>query len=268
MKKKQTKKAFTLAEVLITLAVIGIVAAITIPTLSKIVNDKVQETRYKKTHAIITNGVKMMFAKEQVDEVDGLFFIHNCTLTDTSCMNQNFGQAFKMIMSAKGADVTDLNIDYLNNAGKKIPFKWNTVPYVFRTTDGTPYGVLNDEDAKTFSMVVDTNGQTRPNTVKKDLYKFRITSKGIVTDVSGELAEGGCSVDHPEKCKTQEECYGLGTYFEPYGDEGSDYAALYCINGGKVGSSTNTDAYFDGTAGQYADWWSNECHIMESAYCK
>ena len=51
------KKAFTLAEVLITLAIIGVVAAMTIPTLIQNYRLKVLKTRYTQTYAILTEPV-------------------------------------------------------------------------------------------------------------------------------------------------------------------------------------------------------------------
>ena len=74
------KKAFTLAEVLITLAIIGIVAALTIPTLLNNYNDKVLETRYKKAVNIMTNGFKLMMSNEQVFDVKDLA-IMQCSVT-------------------------------------------------------------------------------------------------------------------------------------------------------------------------------------------
>ncbi len=54
------KVAFTLAEVLITLGVIGIVAAMTIPTLVNSYQEKVTVTRLKKTYSVINQAFKLM----------------------------------------------------------------------------------------------------------------------------------------------------------------------------------------------------------------
>lgn len=53
------KKGFTLAEVLITLGIIGIVAALTMPTLIQKHNNKVVETRLMKFYSAINQAVKM-----------------------------------------------------------------------------------------------------------------------------------------------------------------------------------------------------------------
>jgi len=53
------KQAFTLAEVLITLTIIGVVAAMTIPTLVTNYNKRVVEVRLQKTHAELYQAFKL-----------------------------------------------------------------------------------------------------------------------------------------------------------------------------------------------------------------
>ena len=53
------KKAFTMAEVLITLGIIGIVAAMTIPNLMGAYRKKVVETELKKAFSVISQTIKM-----------------------------------------------------------------------------------------------------------------------------------------------------------------------------------------------------------------
>ena len=64
------KKAFTLAEVLIVLGIVGIVAAITIPSLINAYNRKMLETRFKKTDAVITQAIKMASEELGVDSFE------------------------------------------------------------------------------------------------------------------------------------------------------------------------------------------------------
>ena len=53
------KKGFTLAEVLITLGIIGVVAAMTIPSLLQNHRKKVVETKLKKFYSTINEAVKL-----------------------------------------------------------------------------------------------------------------------------------------------------------------------------------------------------------------
>lgn len=57
------KKAFTLAEILITLGIIGVVAAITIPTVIKHHQQKVVVTRLQKFYTIINQAIKLSEAE-------------------------------------------------------------------------------------------------------------------------------------------------------------------------------------------------------------
>lgn len=56
MKKRQIQKAFTLAEVLITLVIIGIVAALTIPTLISNYQERQTVTKLIKSFSVINNA--------------------------------------------------------------------------------------------------------------------------------------------------------------------------------------------------------------------
>ena len=63
MRKKITHhhrlKAFTLSEVLITLVVIGVVAAITVPNIIQSTNKQETLSRLEKAYSAISNGLRM-----------------------------------------------------------------------------------------------------------------------------------------------------------------------------------------------------------------
>ena len=54
--------AFTLAEVLITLSILGVVAAITIPNITRGFQDRAQITGLKRAYSIIDNAIQMLVA--------------------------------------------------------------------------------------------------------------------------------------------------------------------------------------------------------------
>ena len=56
---RNSKKGFTLAEVLITLAIIGVVATMTIPTLMQNYKKKIVETRLLKVYSTMNNAIKL-----------------------------------------------------------------------------------------------------------------------------------------------------------------------------------------------------------------
>ena len=61
--KRSSKQAFTLAEVLITLGIIGVVAALTLPTLIADYQEKVLITAAKKGYSTVTNAMNQWNAK-------------------------------------------------------------------------------------------------------------------------------------------------------------------------------------------------------------
>ena len=67
------KIAFTLAEVLITLAIIGIVAAMTIPTLVAKYQEKVMVTKVKQAHSQLMNAIQLYVAQNNCQNMLCLF---------------------------------------------------------------------------------------------------------------------------------------------------------------------------------------------------
>ena len=59
------KSAFTLAEVLITLGIIGVVAAITLPTLVANYQKQILVNQLKKTYTTLNEGFKQIVGSEQ-----------------------------------------------------------------------------------------------------------------------------------------------------------------------------------------------------------
>lgn len=66
---KNAKAGFTLAEVLTTLMVIGVVAAMTIPTLINSTSDAQYKAAYKKAMSVLGQGAQLLIAKDEECEV-------------------------------------------------------------------------------------------------------------------------------------------------------------------------------------------------------
>lgn len=61
---KSLKSGFTLAEVLTTLMVIGVVAAMTIPTLLNSTDEQQSKVAFKKAMSVLSQGIQLLQAKE------------------------------------------------------------------------------------------------------------------------------------------------------------------------------------------------------------
>lgn len=71
MKRYYNQKSFTLAEVLITLSIVGVVAALTIPGLITNFQKKIYINQLKDSYAIATEGFRRMLADDQVSDLEG-----------------------------------------------------------------------------------------------------------------------------------------------------------------------------------------------------
>ena len=83
------KKGFTLAEVLITLGIIGVVAAMTIPTLIQNTNSVKFVTQFKKSISTLSQAGLMAQAQFDVDYAG----LSDPSPTDGTCQTQNLGAA-------------------------------------------------------------------------------------------------------------------------------------------------------------------------------
>ena len=262
--------AFTLAEVLITLAIIGIVAAMTIPTLIAKYFDKAMEAKYKKVMSSLANGYKLMMNKEGVYDVAQLSLLR-CDTSNGGCFGEKHSGIFANMTSTASTLPSEYSID---GETEKSPFKWDDVPYVFSTKDGVSYGVSPDDELKTFSVFVDLNGITGPNAVGTDMRKFRLLDNAKVADVTDELKDIRiCSLVNLELCDTEEKCNNMfaGLSVVP-GVSPNDI--IYCDHINEFGVWTRSDSL----ALQNNPWlfagWDGQCKAGTSGkgwynqYCR
>jgi len=197
----------------VTLGIIGVVAALTMPVLINQIQDKDLESRYNKAKNMLANGYKLMMAKEDVNSpYDLAFWTTGCADTNYAvCESKYHNSSFKILKdTTNGLSLDNLAEEYsIKNEDFNSKFKWSDVEYAFVTNDGFIYGLIPDDDDPTFSIVTDVNNKNKPNTVKRDLYKFRFDNRGVLVDVTNELVGSGCSFEHPERCMNAEECRSL-----------------------------------------------------------
>ena len=163
------QKAFTLAEVLITLSIIGIVAAMTVPTLMANVNKQIYVTGLKKAYNQLQNAMRMMPISE------------GCSAGDFECVG------LPEIGWDESSYFWDTTAELLSRQYKvkKICYKktdpgcdWDRNPQMFpgfMTEDGSQVFVTR---SSTFGIKVDVNGEKGPNKDGQDIFDFYIvTSK-------------------------------------------------------------------------------------------
>ena len=171
-KKSFKQRAFTLAETLITLSIIGVVAAMTVPTLMSNMNKQIYVTGLKKVYNQLQNAMKMIPITE------------GCSSGDYSCSGLEYWDTKNSVETwAKQFKVKQICLNSDNEYCKWV----DTEFYMHKI--GSRYGGFITEDgmliaiqqtgevvssAGTISATigVDVNGAKGPNLLGRDVFVF------------------------------------------------------------------------------------------------
>lgn len=190
---KKTKfLAFTLAEVLITLGIIGVVAAMTIPTLISNTQKKEAVTRFKSAYAQLNQAVKLSISDN--GDISG-WDIDGKDWFDTYLSNylKIQTQPFKSV-------AFDDSIPYKQSSGNRegalaILTRNNSMVYtLLNGIDLIVETTYYSDGAPTRGIIIDTNGRnSRPNQFGKDTFYVVIdTAHGGVAPL-GKWAGTECT---------------------------------------------------------------------------
>lgn len=178
----KNKKAFTLAEVLITLGVIGIVAAMTLPTVIQNYQEKAAVTKLKKMYSTLQQAYLMNKALDEIKlgqtqatnavaaaEVAAIFvpYLHisrDCGTDKPGCVYSGY---YKAISG------TDKNMyEYGGLAAYRVILNDGSSIWFRKTTgSGNPATIFYD-----------INGENPPNVHGKDLFRFEVVNDRILPE--------------------------------------------------------------------------------------
>ena len=137
--------AFTLAEVLITLGIIGVVAAMTMPTLMNSTNGAQYKTAYKKALSVLSQAVVLNVALDDYDmsqtvatggKADGAATLYNL-----------FNNRMNVVKTGDGS--TETTAWTASNNAEKIKFGNGSNNYTLFFNDGIVFTFPTDKGACT-----------------------------------------------------------------------------------------------------------------------
>lgn len=170
-------KAFTLSEVLITLVIIGVVAALTVPVAFSEWRKQSTISQLKKVYSTLSNVTNL--AISEYGPVDSW----QVTRGATGAWTYTETYILPFLNVAKNCKLsTDANCEfsykYLNKTEQSI---FGTSYYKFILNDGTFIAVqtINEEKENNETIVkpiytVDLNGHSGPNIYGRDIYMFEL----------------------------------------------------------------------------------------------
>lgn len=187
------KHGFTLAEVLVTLGIIGVVSALTIPTLVKNHQRQVYVTQLQKVvnelsqaadKAITdSNAVSLDETRYGTNKANGAsnflndYFkiVKDCGETTTPCFADSYENLSGNTVEL-GTPI--IAVSLASGASISIYTKWYWPPY-YDSGDGT---IVKEDCHSYYTLQVDVNGAQGPNIAGRDLFTFDLYSDGKVAD--------------------------------------------------------------------------------------
>ena len=234
------RAGFTLAEVLITLGIIGVVAAMTIPTLVSNYQKRAWTAQLQKSYAVMNQGFRRMLADEGVDllsqtdafqsiDGNGCFYGDNPDSAQCNDFLINLGDYFKIVDIKKFEASDNYKTYYLNGSSMHNPYTQNAI----LLSDGT---MIIEYDFHTSAVghkdnqmqgnmgyfYIDLNGTSRPNKLGRDIFMFFIDNNGMVYPAASMAAAKMINPNdfnayywktatHPDyTCKEDGKSYGTG----------------------------------------------------------
>ena len=171
--RRHTNRAFTLAETLITLTIIGVIAAMTIPTLVSKYQKHSYVTGLKKAYSTISNVMSLAMHDDEVLE----YYSNGCIDFYNSWPNI-IKKYMKIVKTCDESNWEECTV--LDNYGEPKMAAGNDKIYI--TADGMTWS--------DYAVTVDVNGKKGPNKWGRDIFAFSIYPDCASSSVGITIATG------------------------------------------------------------------------------
>lgn len=164
------QKAFTLAETLITLSIIGVVAAMTVPTLVTNAQKASHVAGLKKAHSVLTNAIQMIPVAAGCgnDYVCSGFIEPNTRQEADFAFTPNSMELLAETLKGKLIENCNDIIGIQQSSNSKRCIRMEDGMVIFRVGEGYDDRLL----------AVDTNGKKGPNRANRDIWAFFVNGVG------------------------------------------------------------------------------------------
>ena len=188
------KKGFTLSEVLITLAIIGVVAAFTIPVVSENGQEIAFKTALKKNHLTLEralkkfeleNGFRLRPNQIATQGLRGILTQYLDVMVDCG-MGAGVADTEACVQNPFDDPTAEEQQIYRAKEGERLAInRFDDGQFIL--TDGTMVFIENERAIGDIFISVDVNGLAkRPNRLGKDLFMFQLMNNGKLLPMGAE----------------------------------------------------------------------------------
>ncbi len=198
-------KGFTLAEVLVTLGIIGVVSAMTVPTLMQNYQRKSYVTQLHKVY----NELSQAIIQYQTDR--NAVNLKEAGLTSIESVENFIRQYFKVVKECETLDGCFAD-EYKRIDGQSAFFD-DAKSFVLASgasirTSYTPGG--NNGNLNVY-FAIDVNGMRGPNILGRDCFFVFIYNNGVIDDNTEDVNISAPLSKEERETRFEEECFANGT---------------------------------------------------------
>ena len=185
------KKAFTLAEVLITLGIIGVVAALTLPSVVQNYQKRSLEVATQKFYSVMSQAIKQYMADEGVDDLRQSSLIGYDDDSDEVITAKN-DEFFKKYLKAQICEDGCFADNYKTQTGETSYAIGKSADHAiegrYLLLDGMVVDVYDGLSNALFcnsipgTVYVDVNGRKGPNKIGYDLWSMDVFYDGTIDE--------------------------------------------------------------------------------------
>ena len=236
------RKGFTLAEVLITLGIIGVVAALVMPGLIANHQKQTYVTSLKKSVSVLQNGFKLAMAEDGVDNINETELFKSIESASTKFGTQaTFQKEFSRYFNVTKY-VPDYNSDgYYTHLGFEFtggaafasplaPAPISVMGLAAYLNNGTKIVMELNKATGVGTIMIDINGDKNPNKYGRDAFGFLLSFNGVLYPAGSERWAGYYGDTYNWKNNTSY-CGTPGSSVIPVGAHGWGCAARIIENG-------------------------------------
>ena len=189
------KKGFTLAEVLITLGIIGVVAALTAPALIQSANSAKTGPALSKAVASFENATQLLLQEEGSSSITGLMG-NNLSTTGSGSFWDKLSKYLKIVRDDRKSYIS--YTPYHSNSGSYNPVSGSWTHNAFYSEDKMIYYIIPDYKRSSYAyanipsnqlignVYIDINGAAKPNKQAKDIFRFYLYNDGTLRPYGGK----------------------------------------------------------------------------------